>query len=455
MNMKIKFIILIFSVSSFFNAHAEMKYYSFESTITTITEDYYFTSLDEVPNSSIQVSDIISGGFTYDNEQTGTDAPGYTSNALRYSVAGAVIKHENTRLILDNLYLDVNPNNFGGIRLKQDSLTEAGLGGINIEYLSLYFSWAGNNSLGNGLPETMDPGNYSPTTLNMVTDQLYNNGAPISFFGAFTFQEVTEEYYNTTINFQDADSDGVADNLDGFLYDLEIIGNYPAVGTSADYNLATGYDGSVAYHYNGNTIWLNKEGDVIKTITGTINVVYVSEDYLVGPDSTQTETFPMPFFYIETPTTSVELTGLMAAPLDAQGITNGVFSVITDAYNVITYDVGEPEPQGTPGPQGEQGLTGPTGPQGEQGLTGPTGPQGEQGDTGEAGPQGPAGLDSSAIQTLRASEPHIVANGDGKFDVTFSVESSENLSDWSTEFNLNTTIDSDDSSKQFLRLTVE
>ena len=117
--------------------------------------------------------------------------------------------------------------------------------------------------------------------------------------------------------------------------------------------------------------------------------------------------------------------------------------------------------QGPQGPAGVMGLQGPKGDAGVMGLQGPKGDAGEiglqgpKGDTGETGPQGPAGLDSSAIQTLRASEPHIEANGDGKFDVTFSVESSENLEDWSNEFNLNTTIDSDDSSKQFLRLTVE
>ena len=109
-------------------------------------------------------------------------------------------------------------------------------------------------------------------------------------------------------------------------------------------------------------------------------------------------------------------------------------------------------PAGVVGPQGPKGDTGEIGPQGLEGDTGETGPKG---DTGEIGPQGPAGLDSSAIQSLRASEPHIEANGDGKFDVTFSVESSENLEDWSNEFNLNTTIDSNDSNKQFLRLTVE
>ena len=101
---------------------------------------------------------------------------------------------------------------------------------------------------------------------------------------------------------------------------------------------------------------------------------------------------------------------------------------------------------GPAGPQGEQGLSG------DKGDTGDTGPKG---DTGDTGPQGPPGLDSTAIQTLRASEPHIEVNSEGKFDVTYSVESSENLSDWSTEFNVNATLDPDDSSKQFLRLKVE
>ena len=112
-------------------------------------------------------------------------------------------------------------------------------------------------------------------------------------------------------------------------------------------------------------------------------------------------------------------------------------------------------PQGVQGPQGNAGPQGNIGPQGVQGPPGVMGLQGPKGDTGEVGPQGPAGFDSSAIQTLRASEPHIEANTEGKFDVSYTVESSENLSDWSTEFNINATLDPDDSSKQFLRLTVE
>jgi hypothetical protein len=40
------------------------------------------------------------------------------------------------------------------------------------------------------------------------------------------------------------------------------------------------------------------------------------------------------------------------------------------------------------GPQGVQGVSGPTGPQGVQGVSGPTGPQGVQGISGPTGPQG-------------------------------------------------------------------
>ena len=51
-------------------------------------------------------------------------------------------------------------------------------------------------------------------------------------------------------------------------------------------------------------------------------------------------------------------------------------------------------PQGPQGPQGATGAQGPQGPQGPQGLTGDTGatgPQGPQGPAGPTGPQGPAG----------------------------------------------------------------
>jgi hypothetical protein len=87
-----------------------------------------------------------------------------------------------------------------------------------------------------------------------------------------------------------------------------------------------------------------------------------------------------------------------------------------------------------------------------QGPTGETGPQGIQGDTG---PQGPPGLDSSAIQTLRASEPHVEASQDGTFNVQYRIQSSKDLNNWNEETVINSKMDPHNSSKQFLRLTVE
>ena len=95
------------------------------------------------------------------------------------------------------------------------------------------------------------------------------------------------------------------------------------------------------------------------------------------------------------------------------------------------------------------GIEGPQGPAGE---TGPQGPQGIQGDTG---PQGPAGLDSTAIQTLRASEPHVEASQDGTFNVQYRIQSSKDLNNWNEETVINSKMDPHNSSKQFLRLTVE
>ena len=138
------------------------------------------------------------------------------------------------------------------------------------------------------------------------------------------------------------------------------------------------------------------------------------------------------------------------------------YTFITDRSGLVhvfgSTSGGSAGPQGLQGPKGDTGLTGPRGEKGDTGDIGPQGPAGAdglQGPKGDTGPQGPAGLDSSAIQTLRTSEPHIEANNEGKFDVIYSIESSENLSDWSTELNLNTIIDPNDSSKQFLRLSVE
>ena len=123
----------------------------------------------------------------------------------------------------------------------------------------------------------------------------------------------------------------------------------------------------------------------------------------------------------------------------------------------IKGDTGAQGSQGLAGPVGERGLTGSIGPQGIQGLQGSTGIQGLQGEVGPPGlegPQGPAGYDSSAIQTLRAT-PHIQADQDGTFQVKYSIESSDNLSDWNEEMSVNSNLQTGDSGKQFLRLRVE
>ena len=64
-----------------------------------------------------------------------------------------------------------------------------------------------------------------------------------------------------------------------------------------------------------------------------------------------------------------------------------------DEYIIISDTILQvPFIQGTPGPQGPQGVQGETGPQGPQGIQGETGPQGPQGIQGETGPQGPQGI---------------------------------------------------------------
>lgn len=71
------------------------------------------------------------------------------------------------------------------------------------------------------------------------------------------------------------------------------------------------------------------------------------------------------------------------------------------------------------GPQGEQGVQGPTGPQGpqgEQGIQGPTGPQGEQGPQGQTGPQGPQGNPGQGVPTSGTTGQALVKSSNTDFD---------------------------------------
>ena len=227
-----------------------------------------------------------------------------------------------------------------------------------------------------------------------------------------------------------------------------------------------GIDGSAAVLGDSGLHWYGKNGSLISLITAdNPRVLALSSDYIIYAFGNN---------LIRLLNASGQIQDVFSHDVDTTGYFSTIVQnngyIIASIYgnqsaNVyksnLTFNTGVPGPQGIQGIQGIQGLSGldgSAGAQGEQGIPGLEGPAGEQGPPGvpgPEGPQGPQGNDSSAIQTLRASEPYIVANGEGKFDVKYTVESSENLSDWSTEFNINATLDPDDSSKQFLRLVVE
>ena len=227
-----------------------------------------------------------------------------------------------------------------------------------------------------------------------------------------------------------------------------------------------GIDGSAAVLGDSGLHWYGKNGSLISLITAdNPRVLALSSDYIIYAFGNN---------LIRLLNASGQIQDVFSHDVDTTGYFSTIVQnngyIIASIYghqsaNVyksnLTFNTGVPGPQGIQGIQGIQGLSGldgSAGAQGEQGIPGLEGPAGEQGPPGvpgPEGPQGPQGNDSSAIQTLRASEPYIVANGEGKFDVKYTVDSSENLSDWSTEFNINATLDPDDSSKQFLRLVVE
>ena len=123
------------------------------------------------------------------------------------------------------------------------------------------------------------------------------------------------------------------------------------------------------------------------------------------------------------------------------------------ANYILRTGIGGPQgPVGERGPQGLQGLQGEQGLRGEKGETGDVGPKG---DTGDTGPRGPAGLDSTAIQTLKVSEPYVEVNKDGSFNVQYTVQSSSDLSNWTSEEIIDATISPESTDKQFLRIGVD
>ena len=130
--------------------------------------------------------------------------------------------------------------------------------------------------------------------------------------------------------------------------------------------------------------------------------------------------------YYETGTgTWVSTTDTGTDPAVAETVVAGVDIVL---YNYITALELIPGPQGPQGPEGPQGIQGP------------------------AGPAGTDGQDSSAIQNLRSSAHIERSPSDASFNVNYSIESSSDLQNWTSEVSESVSVDPTSADKMFLRL---
>jgi len=87
------------------------------------------------------------------------------------------------------------------------------------------------------------------------------------------------------------------------------------------------------------------------------------------------------------------------------------------------------------------------------GSGGSAGPEGPQGPAGPPGPAGADGLDSTAIQNLRSSAHIERSPTDATFNVNYSIESSDDLGNWTPAVSDSVTVDPASSDKMFLRLS--
>ncbi len=127
---------------------------------------------------------------------------------------------------------------------------------------------------------------------------------------------------------------------------------------------------------------------------------------------------------------------------------NGYFYV-REGNRVDVYQLNTPFYGNERGPKGDKGDTG------DKGDKGDTGDKGDKGDTGGTGPRGPAGFDSTAIKTLKVSEPYVEVNKDGTFNLEYTIQSSDDLNTWINEEVINATITTENTDKQFLRLSID
>ena len=87
------------------------------------------------------------------------------------------------------------------------------------------------------------------------------------------------------------------------------------------------------------------------------------------------------------------------------------------------------------------------------GSGGSAGPEGPQGPAGPPGPAGADGLDSTAIQNLRSSAHIERSPTDATFNVNYSIESSDDLGNWTPAVSDSVSVDPTSSDKMFLRLS--
>ena len=87
------------------------------------------------------------------------------------------------------------------------------------------------------------------------------------------------------------------------------------------------------------------------------------------------------------------------------------------------------------------------------GSVGLKGDKGERGEQGIKGDTGAPGQDSSAIQNLRSSAHIERSPSDPTFNVNYSIESSDDLGNWTPAVSDSVTVDPASSDKMFLRLS--
>ena len=146
------------------------------------------------------------------------------------------------------------------------------------------------------------------------------------------------------------------------------------------------------------------------------------------------------------------------ADTNSDGLSDGnaasIAGINTSLYNyIISLQAQIDTIELTPGPPGADGADGADGAPGAPGADGADGAPGAPGAPGADGADGQDGLDSSAIQNLRSSAHIERSPSDATFNVNYSIESSSDLENWTSEVSNSVSVDPTSADKLFLRLS--